>query len=212
MKFIHKGKEPKKWKAYRETKGATFRAIDELQLALLEDQGYLCCYCMSRISKDKMKVEHWKPRRYKNLVLDFNNLFAACKGDFCTDKHCDTKKDEDEIILHPADPTNNCEAIIDYSLTTGKLIYPEAYKKDIESILNLNNKILTSNRLAVLKAVISVLHIKKYNNAFIQKQITKFESTDDDGKFEPFCQIILKLLYKKKKSNLNNDGKKSIKT
>jgi uncharacterized protein (TIGR02646 family) len=200
MKFIHKGKEPKAWKDYRETEGAAFRAINELQNALLEDQGYLCCYCMSQINKENMKVEHWKPRRYTSFIFDFDNLFAACKGNFCTDKHCDTKKDEDEIIIHPADLVNNCETIIGYSLATGKITYPIAYKRDIETILNLNNKVLISNRLAALSAVMSVLNIKNFNKAFIQKQIIKFENTNAEGKFEPYCQIVLKLLHKRLKS------------
>lgn len=200
MKFIHKGKEPKAWKAYRETEGVEFRAIDELQNALLEDQGYLCCYCMSQINKENMKVEHWKPRRYTSFIFDFDNLFAACKGDFCTDFHCDTKKADDEITIHPADLKNDCEKIIDYSLATGKLTYPEAYQNEIEVTLNLNNKILISNRLAALDAVLSVLKAKKFNKSFIEKQIEKFENTNSAGKFQPYCQIILKLLRKKIKT------------
>ncbi len=201
MKFITKGTEPVEWKAYKTTEGVEFRAIDELQNALLQEQGYLCCYCMSRISKEKMKVEHWKPRRYTASIFDFDNLFAACEGNFCTDKHCDTKKDYHEITIHPADTKNNCENIIDYGLASGKLTYPEAYKADIETLLNLNNKVLISNRLAVLGAVQKVLTAKKYKKTEIQKLILKFSTKDKSGKFQAYCQIVLKLLHKKLKSS-----------
>ena len=36
---------------------------DQLKESLLKEQGYLCAYCMSRISEDTMKVEHWHPQR-----------------------------------------------------------------------------------------------------------------------------------------------------
>jgi uncharacterized protein (TIGR02646 family) len=77
MKFIQKRKEPIAWKAYRDTEGVTFRAIDELQIALLEEQGYLCCYCLSRITQKTMKVEHWQARsKYPALILAYTNLLA----------------------------------------------------------------------------------------------------------------------------------------
>jgi uncharacterized protein (TIGR02646 family) len=150
MKFIIKGNEPAAWKAYRETPGVDFDAIPELKEALLNEQGYLCCYCMNGIKEDNMKVEHYKPRSiYPELKMDYTNLFAACKGNFCTEKHCDTKKQNTELTIHPADPKNNCEAIIGYS-TNGKLTYSDGYKRDIEDTLNLNNSVLVSNRKGAL--------------------------------------------------------------
>lgn len=62
MIYIKKGAEPKSLKEYRSQPNATyedFRDKDDIREALLKEQGCLCAYCMGRISKDKMKIEHW---------------------------------------------------------------------------------------------------------------------------------------------------------
>lgn len=63
MIYIRKGTEPRSLTEYRNQPGATYegyREKDALRDALLEEQGYICAYCMRRISKEKMKIEHWK--------------------------------------------------------------------------------------------------------------------------------------------------------
>lgn len=201
MKFIIKGNEPAAWKAFRETPGVDFDAIPELKEALLNEQGYLCCYCMNGIKEDNMKVEHYKPRSiYPALKMDYSNLFAACKGDFCTDKHCDTKKENTELTIHPADPRNNCESIVGYS-TTGKLTYPDSYKTDIEDKLNLNNSVLVSNRKGAFSGAESALRKLGYSKGIIQKQIEMYKSKNAQGKFQPYCNAVLWLLKKKLSAN-----------
>ena len=124
MKFIVKNNEPLAWRNYRNTEGVAFTAIKELKDALLEEQGHLCCYCLSRISFEKMKTEHWSPRTNTNLVFNYNNLLAACTGNFCTGNHCDTLKADTPIAINPTDRLNNVENIISYSSSDGSLNYP----------------------------------------------------------------------------------------
>ncbi|KEO72255.1 retron system putative HNH endonuclease [Anditalea andensis] len=201
MKFIVKGNEPPEWKAYKETQGVDFDAIPALKEALLNEQGYLCCYCMNGIKEDNMKVEHYKPRSiYPALKMEYTNLFAACKGDFCTDKHCDTKKENTELSIHPADPKNNCERIIGYS-SKGLLTYPDRYKTDIEETLNLNNSVLVSNRSAALHGALIALKKKGFKKADIQKLIIQYREKGSDGKFYPYCNTVLWLLNKKLSAN-----------
>lgn len=55
----------------------------DLRKALLEDQGYVCCYCGFPVTNDGMScvIEHFRPKKeYKKLVFDYTNLFASCKG------------------------------------------------------------------------------------------------------------------------------------
>jgi uncharacterized protein (TIGR02646 family) len=201
MKFITKGGEPAAWKAYRETPGVDFDAIPELKEALLTEQGYICCYCMNGIKEDNMKVEHYKPRSiYPALKMDYVNLFAVCKGDFCVDKHCDTKKKNTELIIHPANPKNNCEGIIGYS-SNGLLTYPVQYRVDIEETLNLNNSVLVSNRKEALFGAATALKKLGYKKVIIQKQIDKYRNRNSNGKFQPYCNAILWLLNKKLNAN-----------
>ena len=83
MKFIVKGNEPAAWKSYRETSGVDFDAIPELKEALLNEQGYICCYCMNGIKEDNMKVEHYKPRSiYPALKMDYTNLLLLAEEIF----------------------------------------------------------------------------------------------------------------------------------
>lgn len=65
MIFINKNEEPKSLTEYRNQPGAVwdgenFTPIkDQIRLSLLREQRFLCCYCMSRIDEDTMKIEHW---------------------------------------------------------------------------------------------------------------------------------------------------------
>lgn len=201
MKLIIKGNEPAAWKAHRDTPGADFDAIPELKEALLNEQGYLCCYCMNGIKEGNMKVEHYKPRSiYPELKMDYMNLFATCKGNFCAEKHCDTKKQNTELSIHPADPRNNCEEIVGYR-SNGLLTYPDQYKKDIEETLNLNNSILVSNRKGALYGAALALKKIGYKKGSIQKLINQYNTKNPEGEFYPYCNAILWLLNKKLSAN-----------
>ena len=47
--------------------------------SLMQEQGYICCYCEGRISIGKSHVEHFRPRRkYRGLQLDYGNLHCSC--------------------------------------------------------------------------------------------------------------------------------------
>ena len=200
MKFIQKGNEPEAWKIYRNTEGVPFSAISELKHALLAEQGYLCCYCMSRINFNTMKVEHWKPRRYSDLVFDYKNLLAACKGNFCDDKHCDTLKDDDEISIDPTSKTHNVETFIKYKWSDGSITYPDAYQHDIEDVLNLNNPVLKSNRKEVIVGLTQVLSSKKFTKTECQKQLRKFQEPDKSGKYHHYCMVAVRFLEKRIRS------------
>ena len=105
MILIEKGSEPHEWTKYKLTQGAEFRAIPELKDSLLKEQGYLCAYCMARIDKDHMKVEHFKPQSlYPQDILAYGNLLACCLGKTQDESHCDTSKGNAEISLSPLSP------------------------------------------------------------------------------------------------------------
>ena len=171
MRLIVKNGEPRAWREYRNTPGVDFEAIPELKAALLEEQGHLCCYCMSRIKINKMKVEHYVPRRHEHLKMVYTNLFAACTGDYCPDKHCDTRKEDAELSIHPTDPRTNCETIVGYRLN-GKLTYSDSYQKDIEETTtfgviaekalqkedfsNLQNDIIALNKIQINTSILFI--------------------------------------------------------
>lgn len=124
MIHIQKQNEPPLLRKYKLEQGdagtyekfATGERFDELRLSLLEEQKYICCYCLQRIpeplskraknykqDKDKlilnrMKTEHFHPKRgeFKDETkrLDYQNLLAACQGndDSKKENHCDSSK------------------------------------------------------------------------------------------------------------------------
>ena len=61
--------------------GEEFKPIKQaLEDALLEEQGYICCYCGRKIERGKMAVEHFKPKSiHKSSTFDYTNLMASCK-------------------------------------------------------------------------------------------------------------------------------------
>ncbi|HRK26226.1 MAG TPA: TIGR02646 family protein [Chitinophagales bacterium] len=79
-----------------------------LRLALLQEQGFICCYCCKPLTNDKsVIIEHYNPRsKSPENMFDYNNLFVCCSGIEVGDdgeqikpKHCgDAKDDILEII------------------------------------------------------------------------------------------------------------------
>ncbi|OUD12355.1 hypothetical protein [Thioflexithrix psekupsensis] len=133
MRKIDKNREPiclthykkqNKTHNYAEFSGNNRDCFDELRLALLQESGFLCCYCMQRIvinegnetdvkkNLSQMIVEHFKPKSVydgtngkKNLHLDYNNLIATCNGNQSSKgnekKHCGALKDNGEFVYLP---------------------------------------------------------------------------------------------------------------
>jgi uncharacterized protein (TIGR02646 family) len=213
MKHINKGKEPASLLSYRKQPQATYedyREKDELRESLLKEQGYICCYCMERITKDNMKIEHWRPQTpYPQLQLDYQNLLAACNGNEGKPpelQHCDTKKGDKEIIISPTDSHKNCEQYLKYS-SNGR-IYSENLDidKDLNETLNLNLPTLVKNRNQAFKAVIQQLTSIRGKDAAwsvqeVKRKIQVYEN-GIDGKYESYCQMIVYFLKKRFRKEL----------
>ncbi|WP_332450037.1 retron system putative HNH endonuclease [Methanoculleus sp.] len=115
MRYIAKHDEPKKfrdWKALaNEDWKPSFDILQNpektvLKESLLDEQGYICCYCETYIDVDTCHIEHFCPQsssqsRSRALDIDYNNMHCSCDG---TDEneskkiiglHCGKKKDDD---------------------------------------------------------------------------------------------------------------------
>ncbi|XDD44696.1 HNH endonuclease (plasmid) [Leptospira sp. WS60.C2] len=76
--------------------------IDFLKNKLLDYSNNKCCYCEANIKEESkyLEVDHFHPKeKYKNEVLEWNNLLPSCK------KCNGTKKDHDTIMEPIIDPT-----------------------------------------------------------------------------------------------------------
>src|SRR5262245_46228426 len=98
MRTIEKGREPQSLRLHRKSGGKyeDYKKVDQLRNALLKDQGYICCYCMGRITAQTMKNEHWASQSdNEESTVDWNNLMGACKGgdgERRAIRHCDTAR------------------------------------------------------------------------------------------------------------------------
>ncbi|OBQ37858.1 MAG: hypothetical protein AN487_09055 [Anabaena sp. CRKS33] len=230
MKRIIKGSEPPSLLQYRQTQDANYDGYHPkkpLKEALLKEQGYICCYCMQRISIKNMEIEHNKPQadfsgnksdnksgnKFDNpdLQLDYKNLLASCSGNRGQGQknlHCNARKGDYEgrnrnytMNLNPADANKNCENYIKYS-STGKIFSDdETINHELNEILNLNHEILVKNRKNTLSSVIIALNKKFPNKTWskeaIKKKLEELSSKDAEDKYSPYCQYIVWYLSKR---------------
>lgn len=113
MIWIVKQNEPKSLEEHRNTPGSDYYGLDktELRKSLLEEQGFICAYCMQRIrGADDTKIEHYQPRNPAN-ELQYTNLLAVCYGNSKPNRQgvpidperftCDKKKEDDILQINP---------------------------------------------------------------------------------------------------------------
>ncbi|UNK26826.1 TIGR02646 family protein [Serratia plymuthica] len=113
MKNIIKGLEPQdftEWKGLaNDDWQPTYDNLDtpvknSVKAALMQEQGYICCYCERRLTTGDSHIEHFIPQHDENVdALDFSNMLCSCqqrleKGD---PRHCGNSKGEwyDELLL-----------------------------------------------------------------------------------------------------------------
>lgn len=207
MKKINKGIEPSEWVAHRNTKGAVYEAIPELRKSLLREQGYLCAYCMRRITisdgtnVEKTRIEHILSREnHPEQQLSYLNMVLCCDGKINSSEHCDVlKKSHDLSFDLFSEPFFNT---LSYQSKDGLIKSSnQTYNTEINDILNLNNNLLKANRHSALNGVIHFLKQKGWKKAEINKQLDSWESMDRDGKYNPYCGIVTWFLKKKLRQN-----------
>ena len=209
MKHIDKGKEPSSLITHRKQQNADYgnlptKAKKEIREALLQEQGFVCCYCMQRIQEDTMKIEHWKPQRHAHSQLDYHNLLAACDGNEGAERkeqHCDTHKGEFEISINPADNVKNCEHFVEYRKNGTIYSKNHVIDEELNVILNLNVETLKENRATIIDQVKNEITRVKGKNAswpirYVKKIIRKYENKIDE-KYIPYCQVVIYFLKKR---------------
>lgn len=203
MRKITKHKEPKKWTEYRQTPGVEYQSIPELREALLQEQGYICAYCMRRIpvrdenSSESYRIDHILSRtNHPELQLKYTNMVVCCPGAINNDFHCDKRKGENNITFDLFN--DHFFTTLSYSSKDGTVKSSDAeYNRQINELLNLNNALLKDNRLRVLQGVIVYLNNKGWTKSNIRNQIENWSSKDSTGRFKPYHGIVLWFLTKK---------------
>lgn len=221
MKQIIKGTEPKSLTEYRSSithselkknniyedfkektkEGCSKNENYNLRKQLLEEQGYICCYCMSRIDCNNSKIEHFKPQtKYRNVQINYQNLFIACnggEGKKGKEQYCDSFKGEDE--LKDINLLLAIESVIEYSKLGEIFSSNTKIEKELKSVLNLNNKTLKRNRKESYQRFIQNMNKRGWITQTIKNDISKYKKMDINGKYYEFCEMIIYFLTKKLK-------------
>lgn len=158
MRQITKTEPPKEFTEFCKTPGVSFDVLSgepkkALRKRLLEDQGYICCYCGRRIQNDEhTKIEHIKcQKNHGTLALDFNNMLASCDGGELDRRyggksthqlHCDAKKGSDDI---PISPLENVKGLLSY-FDDGTIKGNGQIGRELINILGLDAHFLNSQR------------------------------------------------------------------
>lgn len=224
MKRIDKGNEPSSLTFYRSSianedmekpyiyenyvektiEGCNANEMSNLRKQLLEEQGYICCYCMGRISCKNSKIEHFQAQtNFRSIQITYSNLFVACKGGEGTrEQHCDTSKGNSP--LNHIDLLREIENEIKYfknGVLTSKITTENVMSsltEEINTILNLNTEVLRKNRKQTYDDFIRNLK-SKWTRSNLEKAI-EFYKVKQNGKYLPYSGMMIYLLSKKVRS------------
>lgn len=187
---------PKALKKYSKKKGASYGGIPEkvkqsLRNSLLVEQGFLCAYCMCRISSSECKIEHFLCQdKYPNKSLVYGNLLVCCVGGKKgKEKHCDSAKGNEEITCSPLDPA--CIESLYYDFDDGTIhsSRPE-WETELNDVLQLNISKLKQKRKEALVGFSCILDAYLESGEDTSPYIDKINGPDINGMLVPYCGII----------------------
>lgn len=172
-----------------------------LKVQLIEEQFYLCAYCMARIKLKSSSIEHYLPRHPEapddaDRSLDYHNLFAVCissKNKPDNQKFCEAKRGNTELSINPM--LQEHIDTISYS-GDGKIISSnQSFQTDIDETLNLNCPLLCRNRRDALSDFIRTMSEKKsgfWSKEYISNVIMRLESREMNVPYVGYIQYFLK--------------------
>lgn len=200
MKHIQKQTPPETFNRYARTPGSSFKDLSSednreikaaLRVSLLEEQGYICCYCGQRVSSADSIIEHLKCRdRYPRLELDYMNLMCSCLGG--QDKrsrnpqyplHCDAIKGNVDIPLSPL--IAESETLFKFD-EDGHIYGMDDRAEEVIQKLNLDNSKLVAKRKNAIDAY------RWLDDEFTdwEDEIANVNTRSADETLTEFCHVI----------------------
>jgi len=172
---------------------------------LLAEQDYLCAYCGRELNAGRTDshIDHfWPQAHFKNMDLEYSNFFASCGPPglpraqrVMPRTRGDTKGNwfDEEHHLLPSDP--QCEAHFQYGQTGEIRAFDEEDVAAVNMIrvLNLNERSLTLERRAIIKALEEAIAQNELAIADVEAEIERFR-TPEDGRRRNFSQVAVRYL------------------
>lgn len=205
MKFVAKRHSPEQfetWKAlandswtpaYGDLKNPQKKIVHE---ALLNEQGWVCCYCGREIAQHDSHIEHFRPQEAApQLTLAFENLFASCirEREPGAPLHCGHAKGNEfneASYISPLDP--GCERRFLYTLEgairaadidDGPAIY-------MTELLKLDLAFLRNRRQGVLASVFDIDFLSTASDDELRRLASACREPDEQGKLTNFGHVI----------------------
>jgi uncharacterized protein (TIGR02646 family) len=170
----------------------------ELHKYLLTEQGYICCYCGDRIQLDNSHIEHFCPQEsHPELQLDYRNLLASClrQPDAGDPLHCGVSKGnwhDRHLLVSPT--IADCGEFFEYR-DNGTIVPTKDANKQAAAAETIERlkldipKLNTARKRSIEGLLEGDLTIDE-----VDLLIDGFSSVDLEGKYTPFCQMLLYLL------------------
>ena len=202
MKFITKDAEPKEFKDWKDLGNDDWQpTYDELRgnekaavkKSLMEEQGYICCYCERRLEDRDSHIEHLRPQSDPTVdPLDYSNMLCSCQnqlktGDLC---HCGILKKDwfGGDFVSPL--SENCEDNFSYTHDGRIQALPEDNNAAQQTITNLGLDIpkLNAQRRKAIEPFLDpdvdldIDELSQFISGYLQK--------DKHDKFSPFWTTI----------------------
>lgn len=198
MKYIKKHQEPRQFSAWKADQRRSRRLSwnrfrsplkAEVHRSLLREQGYICCYCESRVQVNDSHIEHFRPRStYPDLALDYENLHCSCLQDLepSQPRHCGHEKGSwfDERLISPLQ--SDCEKR--FSFTPRGEIYARS-SSDLAAQMTIRKLSLDSRKLDRLRraAVNALLDVPR-------REVERLLVQRSDGTFTEYFTTIKDML------------------
>lgn len=187
------GREPE----YKDFHGTS--EWEDLIYDLLEEQGYICCYCMKEINGWDSHIEHFVPRNIKNtyphsvraqnVELDYQNLFESCNGEENQWDHCGRLKDSDENPMLVSPLESGVEQRFKYDMLTGEIDASDPEDQEAMTtirILGLNTYQLCRHRINAFNTA-----DQEFRDGIpFDELIGMYSNRDDRGAFIPYCVAV----------------------
>jgi len=168
----------------------------KLHESLLNEQGWVCCYCGRQIDLHDSHIEHFRPQEhYADLALSFENLHASCIRETKPGMplHCGHAKgaDFDEALqISPLDA--HCESRFAYTLD-GHAIPSDtndnraAYMVDL---LKLDIPFLFNRRKDEVNRVFDRKFLATVTTDELLRLRDAFRRRDDQGRAQSFGHVL----------------------
>ena len=175
----------------------------------LEQKG-LCSYCMRRLERETMQIEHYIPQHGPDgsantlLSVDYHNMLGVCPGGKgqatrgYADMTCDQHRGNTLLTVDPL----NLHSVKKIRYRPNGIIYSNDpdINSDLNDILNLNCNAakLPMNRKAILDQFLKELKSEYHNRSITkrnwEKMLAHYQNSDP---LIPFVGIIIEFIDRK---------------